>query len=433
VNGQREELPLPARHRSNGDAGLSNGTASRSSNQTTHQSVSGLSTQAAHQPVSKQATRQPVSKQTASQPMFDPLDQAVRQFAWDPFTPPAQQPATHVVSQATQQPAPQVVQRAIQQPATHFQAPGIVQRDQSRVDMIFDAIGTHRLIILMGHSYQDGAEVTRSKVHVRECATQRSEPDNMVQVRGLQWVAIFHRLRKDLVSRAIEIEYMPQEHQPKQLEITSDTYYKFRDRVYQDVVEARTVVAKNFHHDPYFQDLWKSAGKKDVLDRVIEKETVLYHERVNQRAMRRRESISRLLDSESEADMTIKVVTTVDQTVERIDLEEAAAQPPGVSTTTISGPPRKTVHFNPGVGELRICDQHGDEFSMAKLGVKKGERYVKLPIGVAATLAITIDHREEPSERVKDYLAALQAVADVLFRAEEGEGEHLSESSDSSL
>jgi hypothetical protein len=59
-----------------------------------------------------------------------------------------------------------------------------------------------------------------------------------------RWPHLDCAKRAVLVSRAIEIEYKDAEDQPKQLEITTDEVSGF-----------------------------ESAGKKDVLDRVIEKET----------------------------------------------------------------------------------------------------------------------------------------------------------------
>jgi hypothetical protein len=330
-------------------------------------------------------------------------------FAYDPFTPATHQSATNVVRQAPQQATPQ------------SGSPTMVQRIQSKIDAISDAIGTHDLILPMAETYQDGQEVAITKLHLRSRAVECSEPSTSVKNRGLQWLTIFHALRKDLVSRAIEIEYMPQEAQAQQLELTDAKYPRFSDHVYKDVVEARTVVAKGYYDSPVVQNLWKSNGKKDVLDRVFEKESALHHERVNQRARRRRESITRLSSSETEADMIIKVETSVQQTVERVDPHATAAQPRGVTKTTISGPRgsrRTSVRFAPGVGILRMCDENRREFDLPGMGATDDQLIAEMPVGVDVTLAITIDQRLQPSERVKDYLVALRAVADALFNVE---------------
>ena len=273
----------------------------------------------------------------------------------------------------------------------------------------------------MADTYQDGREITITKVLIRSRAVECSEPSKAVEGRGLQWMAIFHALRKDLVSRAIEIEYLPQEDQALQLEITGDKYAEFGKHVYNDVIEARTVVAKGHYDSPYFQNLWKSNGKKDVLDRVFEKETALHRERADQRARRRREFIARPSTSETEADMIIKVETSVHQTVERVDPHATAAQPRGVNTTTISGPRgprRRSIRFPPGVGILRMCDENRNEFDLPGMGATDDQLIAEMPVGVDVTLAITIDQRLQPADRVKDYLVALRAVADALFNVE---------------
>jgi len=321
-------------------------------------------------------------------------------------------PGPRAMDQAFQEPNPGPFFPPPHQPAATKKSSSVAQLDQSKIDMLIDACGTHRLIILMGHTYQDGPEITRSKVIVRTCAVNSSEPNDGVKNKGLEWLAIFHSIRRDLVARAVEIAYLPEAEQEKQLEITTDKYFEF-DNLLQWVLEARTAVVKGIHHTPYIQDQWTAAGRKDVLDRVVEKETAL----ASERAMRGRESSCQPPTSRNQADMTIKVETTVQQTSERIDPQETTGQSFGVSTT-INGPARKTVHFEPGVGQLRIGDRENGEFDLVGLGMQQQQAFVELPPGVDAVLAITIDQRLQPSERVKDYLAALEAVSVALFNAQ---------------
>lgn len=55
------------------------------------------------------------------------------------------------------------------------------ERDQQKINQIFDAIGTDRLLVLMTGKYSDGPDVTTTKIHVRTNAIRTSQPNNVVK------------------------------------------------------------------------------------------------------------------------------------------------------------------------------------------------------------------------------------------------------------
>ena len=326
-------------------------------------------------------------------------------------------------------PAPLNINRAPRQaisrqanphPDSGSRSPSAAELDQRKIDTITDAIGTPHLIILMTQVVEDGPDITYTKVHVRFCAVKTSEPNIPVKNKGQQWVEIFHALRKDLVSRAIEIAYMTPEDTEKQLKITSDKYYEFETLV-QDVQEARTMVEKSVHFKQIIQDRWVSNGKKDVLDRVIEKEAALTAEK-------EREFNPQTPSGGNEADMTIKVETTIQQVIERFDSQGTIAQTFGVSTT-ISGPvtsSRETVNSTPDVGVVHI--NNGDNGShQARTEVEP----VQLPPGGSFT--VTFDAGQHPNsggEILVQYSDGLKSVVEAFDNALQAEYMSQEESAD---
>jgi len=284
-----------------------------------------------------------------------------------------------------------VSRQATPHPDSGSRSPSAAELNQRKIDRITDAIGTHRLIILMIQAYEDGPEITCSKVHVRFCAVKASEPNIPVKNRGQQWVDIFHALRKDLVSRAIEIAYNTPEDAEKQLNIVSEKYYEFEELV-QDVHEARTVVEMSGQFKEVIQDIWISAEREDVLERVIDKEAALAAEE-------ERESDPQTPSSGNEADMTIKVETTIQQVIERFDSQATIAQPTGVSTT-ISGPvtrARETANSTPD-----------------------GDNESHLPRNEVEPFTVTFEAGQHPNsggEILVKYSHALESVSEVFDNA----------------
>jgi hypothetical protein len=319
-------------------------------------------------------------------------------------------PAPLRINRAPQQPATRGVSR--QPPQQSARELSAAELDQHKVDKISDAIGTDRLIILMATVYQDGPEITLTKVHVRVCAVHSSEPNSAVENKGPQWVAIFYALRKDLISHAIEIAYMADEDQQKQLEFTSDEYFEFGD-LFKDVVEARTVVESSAQSNQVIQDKWASDGKKDILDRVIEKVAAIT-------AQVDRESISQSPSIENEADMTIKVETSIQQSSERFNPQMPTAQQYGLSTTItgVATPVcktvlRKTVHFNPSAESESVVISDGDEHWAVS---RKELELDQLPPGVVTGLSLDFELAQQLSsdDLLGAYVAALKACAGSL-------------------
>jgi hypothetical protein len=171
----------------------------------------------------------------------------------------------------------------------------------------------------------------------------------LIKGKGKEWVLIFHALRSDFISRAIEIAYMEEEDQEKEYQISWEKYFDF-EKLFANVFEARAIVEDSLQYDQDIQDEWVSEGKKDVLDRVVEKEAVLDAEM-------ERESDPQAPNSGIEANMTIQVETTIQQTYERLNPQAPAAQATGVFTS-ISGPGATDLPVRYGValnGVLLAC------------------------------------------------------------------------------
>lgn len=230
-------------------------------------------------------------------------------------------------------PPPLVIRKASQQPRV-TREPSAAERDQQKIDQIFDAIGTDRLLVLMTGKYQDGPQITTIKIHVRTNAIRTSQPNNVVKNKGPKWVAIFHAVRKDLIDRAIELACLGTEEGNEQVEVTAIGYFEF-GLLFQNVLQALCVVEKSIESEPAIQDEWVSAGKKDILDRVMEKYAAV--NAAATAAERERESNSQSPSSGNEANMTIKAETSIQQISERLDSLDPTPQFYGVSTT-ITGP-----------------------------------------------------------------------------------------------
>ena len=367
------------------------------------------------------ATRQPVLPvpQIPQAPRLAPVQPAL-QVPQGPLLTPAQ-PFSQVPL-ASDVPAPLAINSAPQQSAAHVNhqasvanqatrqpdngpiSSGPAERDQQRIKTIFDAIGTDQLLDLMASNSQDGPQIFSAKVWVRACAVKTSEPSDMVISKGPLWIAIFHAVRKALITVAIEITLMAEEDGSELLSLTEDKYMDFC-RLYIDVLMARTEITRSIEPDQATQDIWASEGKKDILDQVIEKEVALAAES-------ERESDSQSPSSGNEADMTIKVETSIQQTMERFDSLSLDPQPCGISTT-ITGPAtpvvpvtkhskeHKIVHYNSASGDVNVIDGPPTQ----------------LPSGVKSVLTLTLDHslssRARPL-RDLDYARALRDLAAAL-------------------
>jgi hypothetical protein len=228
----------------------------------------------------------------------------------------------------------------------------------------------------------------------------------MVISKGPLWIAIFHAVRKALITVAIEITHMAEEDGFELLSLTEDRFMDFT-HLYFDVLTAGTAVTRSIIIEPdqATQDRWASVGKKDILDQVFEKEVALAAES-------ERESDSQSPSSGNEADMTIKVETSIQQTMERFDSLSLDPQPCGISTT-ITGPAtpvapvtkhskeHKIVHYNSASGDVNVIDGPPTQ----------------LPSGVKSVLTLTLDHslssRARPL-RDLDYARALRDLAAAL-------------------
>jgi hypothetical protein len=131
---------------------------------------------------------------------------------------------------------------------------------------------------------------------------------------------------------------MVEEEGLKQFNVIAEMYYDF-DKLFRDVVAAFTDLEETIVSKQVIKEEWASAGKKDILDKVIEDKAL--------RAIAREcESNTQSPSSGKEADMTIKVETSIEQTIESLGSLDVASQPYGVSTT-ITGPVTPVV-FNHG-------------------------------------------------------------------------------------
>jgi hypothetical protein len=201
--------------------------------------------------------------------------------------------------------------------------------EKQKVSMILGALGTHRLLSLLNPLYEDGLNIKRTKLQVCVCAVNTSEPSELIKGKGEEWVLIFHALRKDFISRAIEIAYMTADDQEKEYQNSWEKYFDF-EKLFWNIFEARAIVQDSLQYDQDIQEEWVSEGKKDVLDRVVEKEAALDAEM-------ERESDAQTPNSGIGANMTIQVETTIQQTYERLNPQAPAAQATGVFTS-ITGP-----------------------------------------------------------------------------------------------
>lgn len=312
-----------------------------------------------------------------------------------------QQSAAHARHQASNS------NQATPQPANGPVSSGPADRDQQRINTISDAIGTDRLLLLMARDPQDGSHIFSAKVHVRDCAVKTSEPSIMVISKGPLWVAIFHAVRKALITLAIEIALMADEDGLELIRLTNDEYLDF-DRLFCDVLDAISVVKDSIQFEQAVQDKWTSDGKKDILDQVIEKDAAYATEM-------ERESNSQSPSSGNEAEMTIQVETSIQQSSELFNLQMPTAQQYGLYTT-ITGPAtpvRKTVHFTPTAESESVIISDGDDHWAVS---RKEMEPDQLPPGVITRLSLDF----EPVQHLNSddlpgaYVAALKAAADVL-------------------
>lgn len=237
------------------------------------------------------------------------------------------QPAS-LTSQDTVQPASVTSQDTVQ-PVIDCRSSREKEVEKQKVSMILGALGTHRLLSLLNPLYEDGLNIKRTKLQVCVCAVNTSEPSELIKGKGEEWVLIFHALRKDFISRAIEIAYMTADDQEKEYQNSWEKYFDF-EKLFWNIFEARAIVQDSLQYDQDIQEEWVSEGKKDVLDRVFEKEAALDAEM-------ERESDAQTPNSGIEANMTIQVETTIQQTYERLNPQAPAAQATGVFTS-ITGP-----------------------------------------------------------------------------------------------
>jgi len=322
-------------------------------------------------------------------------------------------PAPLRINRATQQPAAHdryqasITNQATPQPANGPVSSGPAERDQQRINTISDAIGTDRLLLIMASNPQDGSQIFSAKVHVRDCAVKTSEPSVMVISKGPLWVAIFHAVRKALITLAIEIALMAEEDGLELIRLTKKEYLDF-DQLFCDVLDAISVVKGSIQFEQVVQDKWASDGKKDILDQVIEKDAAYAAEM-------ERESNSQPPGSGNEADMTIQVETSIQQSFERFNPQMPTAQQYGLSTT-ITGPAtplRKTVRFTPIAESESVAISDGDDHWAVS---RKEMEPDQLPPGVITRLSLDF----EPTQQLNSddlpaaYIAALKAAADVL-------------------
>lgn len=312
-----------------------------------------------------------------------------------------QQPTAHARDQAS------TTNQATPQPANGPVFSGPAERDQQRINTIFDAIGTDRLLVLMASNTQDGSQIFSAKVHVRDCAVKTSEPSIMVISKGPLWVAIFHAVRKALITLAIEIALKAEEDGLELVRLTNDEYLDF-DRLFCDVLDAISMFKKSIHFEQAVQDKWASDGKKDILDQVIEKDAAYAAEK-------ERESNSQSQNGENEADMTIQVETSIQQNSELFNPQMPTAQQYGLSTT-ITGPVtlvRKTVRFAPTAESESVTISDGDDHWAVS---RKEMEPDQLPPGVITRLSLDFESAQHlnSNDLPRAYVAALKAAADVL-------------------
>ena len=81
-------------------------------------------------------------------------------------------PGPRAMNQAFQEPNPGPFFPPPHQPAARKKSSSVAQLDQLMIDMLIDACGTHRLIILMGHTYQDSPDISR-RPRSRDCVHDR--------------------------------------------------------------------------------------------------------------------------------------------------------------------------------------------------------------------------------------------------------------------
>lgn len=324
-----------------------------------------------------------------------------------------QQPAAHARHQAS------ISNQATPQPANGPVSSGPAERDQQRINTISDAIGTDRLLLLMASSPQDGSQIFSAKVHVRDCAVKTSEPSIMVISKGQLWVAIFHAVRKALITLAIEIALMPEEDRLELIRLTKKEYMDF-DLLYYDVLHAISVFKDSIQFEQSVQDKWAADGKKDILDQVIKKDAAFAAEM-------ERESNSQSQSGGNEADMTIQVETSIQQSSELFNPQMPTAQQYGLSTTIASPatPVRKSVRFTSTAESESVTISDGDDHWAVS---RKELEPDQLPPGVVTRLSLDFELTQQlnSDDLPNAYVAALKACAgslDYISKAESSDEE----------
>jgi hypothetical protein len=301
----------------------------------------------------------------------------------------------------------------------------------------------------------DGPAIARAKILTIYSALTSEGASKIVSNMGPQWECIHDHARWCFVMRAFRITFNGGYEQTGKLAEMTANFTEF-GKLWQDARDAineANVITKAVHLIPASKQKWKDMDKLDVLEEAMKRT----EEAANAAAVEERDAAADAaavaaaeMDGESGliaqitegmADISIRVDTSIEQTVEYRHHDSADAQGYG-TTTTISGPGVQPasgpVQTHPGA-HLHIT-QGGTvpTHPRARLHITQGSinlvdvSVFELPAGTEATLAVELEGDSPPLTRnlVESYLEALRQVTENLRRGRYQQAYYESDSSD---
>jgi hypothetical protein len=342
------------------------------------------------------------------------------------------------------------------QPVRPAQPQSELEMSQHKVDFMWAAASRGDCDFLencMLPKDYDGPAIARAKILTIDSALASSEASKVVTKMGPQWVIIHDHARWCFLLRAFAIAFNGGYEQTGKIAEMTAGFTEF-GKLWQDARDAineANVIIKAQHLIPASKKKWKDMNKLDVLEEALKRteeaaNNALVEERdaaaadaavIAAEKEREYDLVAQL--TEGMANMSIRVDTSIEQTVEHRHPNSADAQGYG-TTTTISGPgvqsasrqvqlpPGSHLHITEGVQARPRARLHITRGPITHVDVPAFD----IPAGIEATMAVELEGDYPPLTRplVQQYLDALDKVSKNLRRGNHPLASSESDSSD---